>query len=52
MSKNLLEFLGTFQQSDKFVARAMDALGKNDIVELEELEGANICWYMRFGHWL
>ena len=38
----MLEFLATVQKSDKFVTRAVEALAKNDIVELEELEGANI----------
>ena len=42
MSAQMLEFLATVQKSDKFVTRAVEALAKNDIVELEELECANI----------
>ena len=42
MSAQMQEFLATVQKSDKFVTRAVEALAKNDIVELEELECANI----------
>ena len=41
MSADLLQFLATVDGTEKFVARAVEALAKNDITEVYELRGAD-----------
>ena len=41
MSVDLLQFLVTVDGTKKFVARAVEALAKNDITEVYELRGAD-----------